>query len=52
MVLPYIIQTTGSSFFDKLKEYENNKLFEIIVVATMSAGKSTVINALIGQPLI
>ena len=27
-------------------------LFEVIVVATMSAGKSTVINALIGQELL
>ena len=30
----------------------HNNLFEIIVVATMSAGKSTVINALIGKELL
>ena len=52
MISPYIIQTTISSTFDKLKEDENKNLFEIIVVATMSAGKSTVINALIGQELL
>lgn len=52
MISPYIIQATISSTFDKLKEDENKNLFEIIVVATMSAGKSTVINALIGQELL
>lgn len=52
MTLPYIIQTTRSSIFDKLKEDENKNLFEVIVVATMSAGKSTVINALIGKELL
>lgn len=52
MIPPYIIQTTISSTFDKLKEDENKNLFEIIVVATMSAGKSTVINALIGKELL
>ncbi|MDO5651859.1 MAG: dynamin family protein [Moraxella sp.] len=31
---------------------DNKKIFEVIVVATMSAGKSTVINALIGQELL
>lgn len=52
MIPPYIIQTTISSTFDKLKEDENKNLFEIIVVATMSAGKSTVINALIEKELL
>ena len=37
MISPYIIQATISSTFDKLKEDENKNLFEIIVVATMSA---------------
>ena len=32
--------------------FMHNNLFEIIVVATMSAGKSTVINALIGKELL
>ena len=52
MILPYITQTPRSSIFDKLKEDENKNLFEVIVVATMSAGKSTVINALIGKELL
>ncbi|MBF4102826.1 dynamin family protein [Gallibacterium anatis] len=30
----------------------SNNIFEVIIVGTMSAGKSTVINALIGQELL
>lgn len=48
-------QKVKSSFYDVInfisatKKYQNQKIFDIAVCATMSAGKSTFVNALLGN---
>lgn len=46
-----MVQIRGENMFDKLK-FNMNRVYPTLVVSTMSSGKSTLINALVGKDLL
>ena len=42
----------SKDFFAKGIEIDTKKIFPMLVIATMSSGKSTLINALLGQQIL